>query len=102
MAKAGSLEPLGRYGVEGLPTVTLLSADRAPAGVGGASAPLTDIKTRRMIARRIVLPPLEETGVRKPTAPAAEKASPPGEITEARDEIIAGQIQQKCPKGLLS
>src|SRR6266702_4260594 len=34
MASAGSLEPLGRYGVAGLPTVTLLSADTALAGVG--------------------------------------------------------------------
>ena len=34
MANAGSFEPLGRYGVVGLPTVTLLSADTAPAVVG--------------------------------------------------------------------
>src|SRR6266511_3907622 len=33
MASPGSFEPLGRYGVLGLPTVTLLSADTALAGV---------------------------------------------------------------------
>src|SRR5258708_28754464 len=32
MASAGSLEPLGRYGVAGLPPLTLLSADTALAG----------------------------------------------------------------------
>src|SRR6266566_6087915 len=32
MASPGSFEPLGKYGVLGLPTVTLLSADTALAG----------------------------------------------------------------------
>ena len=34
MASAGSLEPLGRYGVGGLPTDTFVSAVTAPADVG--------------------------------------------------------------------
>src|SRR5689334_9961349 len=33
MASAGSFAPLGKYGVAGLPTVTLLSPDAAVAGV---------------------------------------------------------------------
>src|SRR5437773_804215 len=41
MASAGSLEPLGRYGVVGLPTVTLLSAESALASVGTARAAVT-------------------------------------------------------------
>ena len=42
MANAGSFEPLGRYGVVGLPTVTLLSAATAPAVVGATTSAAKD------------------------------------------------------------
>src|SRR6266516_306506 len=62
MASAGSLEPLGRYGVAGLPTVTLLSADTAPATVGTARAAVKASNATKMAERRtIVGPPLVET-----------------------------------------
>src|SRR5438552_18558751 len=62
MASAGSLEPLGRYGVAGLPTVTLLSAESAPATLGMARAAVRDTNPTRMTARRIIdVPPLRET-----------------------------------------
>src|SRR5215469_10702400 len=57
MASAGSLEPLGRYGVAGLPTVTLLSGDRpgcARASVGTARAAVTVSDATRMAERRII------------------------------------------------
>src|SRR6266404_175811 len=57
IASAGSLEPLGRYGVAGLPTVTLLSADRpdcARASVGTARAAVTASNAPKMAERRII------------------------------------------------
>src|SRR6266480_1860500 len=51
IASAGSLEPLGRYGVAGLPTVTLLSADTALAGVGSDKAAVRDTNPTRMTVR---------------------------------------------------
>src|SRR2546430_13324632 len=76
MASAGSLEPLGRYGVAGLPTVTLLSADSALASVGTARAAVTASNATKMAERRtIVGPPLVKTwaerSVRKRKAQAA-------------------------------
>src|SRR6266550_3905895 len=76
MASAGSLEPLGRYGVVGLPTVTLLSADSALASVGTARAAVTASNATKMAERRtIVGPPLVKTwaerSVRKRKAQAA-------------------------------
>src|SRR5439155_16359 len=55
MAIAGSLEALGRYGVGGLPTVTLLSADTALASVGTAKATIPNTNTTRMTARRAIV-----------------------------------------------
>src|SRR6266508_6537953 len=86
MASAGSLEPLGRYGVAGLPTVTLLSADTAPATVGTARAAVTASNATKMAERRtIVGPPLVKTwaerSVRKRKAQAAgDIHTGPGEV----------------------
>src|SRR6266487_2813941 len=55
MASAGSLEPLGRYGVAGLPTVTLLSAETAPASFGTAKAAVRDTNPTRMTTRRTIV-----------------------------------------------
>src|SRR6266487_1378207 len=55
MAIAGSLEALGRYGVGGLPTVTLLSADTALASVGTAKATIANTNTTRTNARRAIV-----------------------------------------------
>src|SRR6266571_8473590 len=54
MASAGSLEPLGRYGVAGLRAVTLLSADCARASVGTARAAVTASDATKMAERRII------------------------------------------------
>src|SRR6266540_2414305 len=54
MASAGSLTPLGRYGVGGLPTDTLLSADTALASVGTVSAAVSDSSATRMAKRRLL------------------------------------------------
>src|SRR5260370_30925316 len=68
MASAGSLEPLGRYGVAGLPTVTLASvdaavplapADAAPASAGTARAAVKAINVAKRAERRTIIgPPL--------------------------------------------
>src|SRR5919199_633190 len=55
MASAGSLTPLGRYGVGGLPTETLLSADTALAGARAISVAARDSKTERTARRRTVI-----------------------------------------------
>src|SRR5216683_4848381 len=55
MASAGSLEPLGRYGVAGLPTVTLLSADTAPASAGTARAAVMASTATRTAERRTIV-----------------------------------------------
>src|SRR5215475_5512302 len=55
MASAGSLEPLGRYGVAGLPTVTLLSAENALASVGTARAAVTASNATKIAERRIIV-----------------------------------------------
>src|SRR5438552_18092808 len=55
MASAGSLEAFGRYGVRGLPTVTLLSADTAPATLGMARAATRDTAPTRKTARRAMI-----------------------------------------------
>src|SRR6266536_6617640 len=55
MAIAGSLEALGRYGVGGLPTVTLLSADTALASVGTAKVTIANTNTARTSARRAIV-----------------------------------------------
>src|SRR6266487_2797823 len=71
MASAGSLEPLGRYGVVGLPTVTLASVG-AVITVAKVDAPLASAGTVRtaveannatkIAGRRIIIgPPLVET-----------------------------------------
>src|SRR5438132_10794098 len=63
MASAGSLEPLGRYGVVGLPTVTLASVDAPLASVGMARTAVEASSATNMAKRRtIVGPPLVETG----------------------------------------
>src|SRR6266511_948973 len=54
MASAGSFEPLGKYGVVGLPTVTLLSADTAPADGETASA-ISTKNTIGILKRRAVI-----------------------------------------------
>src|SRR6266550_3418348 len=46
MASAGSLEPLGKYGVGGLPTVTLASVD-ATVTLAPVDAPLASAGTAR-------------------------------------------------------
>src|ERR1700747_777298 len=71
MASAGSLEPLGRYGVGGLPTVTLASvdtavplvpADAAPASAGTTTAAVKAINAAKGAERRTIIgPPLVET-----------------------------------------
>src|SRR5215467_1110317 len=71
MASAGSLEPLGKYGVAGLPTVTLASVDVTGA-LAPADAPLASAGTARaaveannatkIAERRIIVdPPLVQT-----------------------------------------
>src|SRR6266542_4060966 len=55
MASAGSLTPLGRYGVGGLPTETLLSADTALASVGTVRAAVRDNSATRMPTRRAIV-----------------------------------------------
>src|SRR5437868_6134276 len=68
MARPGSFEALGKYGVLGLPTVTLLSADSAAAGVETARAASRQ-KTIRMPKRRTVIGFLpREDGPRMPSA----------------------------------
>src|SRR5438105_642572 len=63
MASAGSFEPLGRYGVVGLPTVTLTSSEAAPASVGTArAAGRASNATKRAERRTIVGPPLVKPG----------------------------------------
>src|SRR5260370_2363537 len=66
MASAGSLEPLGRYGLGGLPTVTLASvgavitlapADAPLASAGTARTAAEATNARRMAARRPILRP---------------------------------------------
>src|SRR5258706_10478729 len=71
MASAGSLEPLGRYGVAGLPTVTLASVgatvtvapvDAAPASAGTARTAAEASNNTEMAARRTIIgPPLMQT-----------------------------------------
>src|SRR6266702_6094823 len=63
MASAGSLTPLGRYAVWGLPTEPLLSADTALASVGRVRAAVRDNSATRMPTRRAIvgLPPLVGT-----------------------------------------
>src|SRR5712692_7762291 len=56
MASAGSLEPLGRYGLVGLPTDTLLSADTAAlASVGMARAAVKDTDATRITMGRAIV-----------------------------------------------
>ena len=55
IASAGSFEPLGRYGVVGLPTVTLLSADTAPAVSGNATVAVSATKGTRRVTRRVII-----------------------------------------------
>src|SRR5215470_11190245 len=66
IASAGSLEPLGRYGVAGLPTVTLASVDAgftlAPAdaplaSAGTASAAVKANNATKIAERRIIVDP---------------------------------------------
>src|SRR5215471_797976 len=62
MASAGSLEPSGRYGVAGLPTVTLASVDAPLANAGTASAAAKASNATKMAERRIIIdPPVVET-----------------------------------------
>src|SRR5215813_4805026 len=58
MASAGSLEPLGRYGVGGLPTVTLASVDAPLASAGTARAAVEASNATKMAERRIIVDPL--------------------------------------------
>src|SRR5213593_881061 len=55
MAIAGSLEALGRYGVGGLPTDTLLSADVALAGAEIDRVPNVNKSPTTMLTRRTVI-----------------------------------------------
>src|SRR6266480_3556117 len=65
MASAGSLEPLGRYGLGGLPTVTLASMDAvtvapagpAPASAGTLRAAVEAINAAKIAGRRIIIDP---------------------------------------------
>jgi hypothetical protein len=62
MASAGSLEPLGRYGVGGLPTVTLASVDAPLAKAGTARAAAAASSATKITERRIIVdPPLIKT-----------------------------------------
>src|SRR6266496_1668886 len=83
MASAGSLEPLGRYGVAGLPTVTLLSAESAPASAGTARAAVTASNATKMAERRTIIGYLPYVVLCKDLgsiAPASGKAQPPGDV----------------------
>src|SRR5260370_13957598 len=66
MASAGSLEPLGKYGVGGLPTVTLASVDAtvtlAPVdaplrSAGTARAAVEESNATKMAERRTIIGP---------------------------------------------
>ena len=57
MASAGSLEALGRYGVDGLPTDTFVSAVNAPADVGDARSATTEINGMSNPIRRVIVDP---------------------------------------------
>src|SRR5690242_5196817 len=66
MASAGSLEPLGKYGVAGLPTVTLASVDAtvtlapvdaAPASAGTVRAAVEASNATKIAGRRIIIDP---------------------------------------------
>src|SRR6185437_7424423 len=62
MASAGSFEPLGRYGVGGLPTVTLASVDAPLASAGTARAAAEASNATKITERRIIVdPPLVKT-----------------------------------------
>src|SRR5947209_1605461 len=67
MASAGSFWPSGRYGVAGLPTVTLASVALAPVGAAPASAgteraAVEASNATKMAERRIIIdPPLVKT-----------------------------------------
>src|SRR6266498_699010 len=52
---AGWFAPLGRSGVAGLPTVTLLSVDAAVASVGTARAAVKASNATRMTERRTIV-----------------------------------------------
>src|SRR6478735_381899 len=55
MAKAGSLELLGRYGDDGLPTDTFVSAVKAPADVGGNRSATTEAIGISNPMRRVIV-----------------------------------------------
>src|SRR4029450_11437870 len=81
MASAGSLEPLGRYGVAGLPTVTLLSAENALASAGTARTAATASNATKMAERRIIVGYLPYGVLCKDLgsiAPASGNAQAPG------------------------
>src|SRR5262245_3667895 len=91
MASAGSLMPLGRYGVGGLPTDTLLSADTALARLGMVSAAITASNATRTTKRRLrnSAPPF--VGCRSGPRPASKpstQAGPGGALALAGASIM--------------
>src|SRR5689334_9954486 len=65
IANAGSFWLLGRYGVIGLPTETLLSGDNAPAVVGGATTAASHTNETTTTTRRVLI----DSSSRKPLPP---------------------------------
>jgi hypothetical protein len=55
MAKAGSLELLGKYGDGGLPTDTFVSAVRAPAHAGATKNATTEANGISDLLRRVIV-----------------------------------------------
>src|SRR4029453_7321647 len=83
IAIAGSLEPLGRYGVGGLPTVTLLSADTAPAIVGTTRTAIVNRNATRMLVRRAMIDLLSRNRLSEPN---------PGRAITANRTIVLGGV----------
>jgi hypothetical protein len=91
MAKAGSFEPLGRYGVSGLPTVTLLSADTAAAVVGKVTTAASDTKGMRTAMRRVIVDSLSRKPDDATVLPDARCRSAEG--APIRDPLTSSRIQ---------
>ena len=86
IANAGSFDAFGRYGVTGLPTVTLLSADTAPAEVGGTTTAVSDTNETRTAQRRVIVDPFPRTSPEATVLPCAS----------ARPRPWFGAVRQAC------
>src|SRR6266550_5744802 len=96
MASPGSFEPLGRYGVLGLPTVTLLSADTAPAGTettrAASKQTVTGMPKRRAVIGFLPRGNRPEHTVRKQPEPRISRARPASDWTTG-----SGLLRRGCP-----